>query len=100
MPASASVRAIEWRPASGQGEVYAVTVEHRPTQLPAVFGDAPYVIALVELDEGVRLMANVVGVDISASQVGLPVTVTWEPMSDGRHLVLFTPTGDRKDDTG
>jgi uncharacterized protein len=89
---------IEWRPASGRGEVYAFTVEHRPTQLQAVFGDAPYVIALVELDEGVRLMANIVGEHTSGPEVGLPVAVTWEPLSDGRHLALFTPTEDRKDE--
>jgi uncharacterized OB-fold protein len=91
---------IEWRQASGRGEVYAFTVEHRPTQLQAVFGDAPYVIALVELDEGVRLMSNVVGVATGGAAVGLTVTVTWEPMSDGRHLVLFTPTEDREDEPG
>ena len=52
--------ALEWREASGTGSVYAFLVEHRPN-LPGVFGDAPYVVALVELDEGVRLMTNVVG---------------------------------------
>ncbi len=83
--------AIEWRPASGRGTVYAATVEHKPTMLAAVFGDQPYVIALVELDEGVRMLTNVVGVEPDAVSVGMAVQVTWEPLSDGRHLVLFEP---------
>ena len=83
--------AIEWRPASGRGQVYAATVEHRPALLPDVFGEQPYVIALVELDEGVRMLTNVVGCPPADVAVGLAVEVTWEPMSDGRHLVLFQP---------
>ncbi len=42
-------------------------------QLKAVFGDEPYAIALVELDEGVRMMTNIVGVDPDAVHVGLAV---------------------------
>jgi uncharacterized protein len=85
--------AIEWRPASGRGVVYAVTVENKPMMLRAVFGDERYAIALVELDEGVRMMTNVVGCPVDEITVGQPVGVTWEPMSDGRHLALFTPRG-------
>ncbi|HVN50194.1 MAG TPA: OB-fold domain-containing protein [Acidimicrobiales bacterium] len=85
--------AIEWRAASGRGEVYAHTVEHKPVMLKAVFGDEPYCVALVELDEGVRLMSNIVDVDPLAVEVGMRVSARWEPMSDGRHLLLFAPEG-------
>jgi uncharacterized protein len=81
---------LEWRPASGRGEVYACTVEHRPS-MPTPFGDAPYVIALVELDEGPRLMTNVVGCDPESVSVGMPVRVAWEALTDGRNLPLFEP---------
>ena len=84
--------AIEWRTATGRGLVYAVTVDHRPALLAKVFGDEPYAVALVELDEGVRMLTNVVGVAPIDVTVGMAVEVTWEPMSDGRHLVLFQPT--------
>jgi uncharacterized protein len=83
--------AIEWRPATGHGVIYAVTVEHKPTMLPAVFGDQPYAIALVDLDEGVRVMANIVGGPATEVCSGQPVEATWEPLSDGRHLLLFQP---------
>jgi uncharacterized protein len=87
--------AVEWRPSPGRGVVYSFTVEHKPVQLTAVFGDDPYTIALVELDEGVRMMSNIVGVEPADVEVGLAVEVMWEPLSDGRHLPLFAaaPTG-------
>jgi uncharacterized OB-fold protein len=82
---------LEWRAASGAGSVYAFLVEHRPN-LPDVFGDAPYVVALVELEEGVRMMTNVVGCAPGEVTVGMPVRVTWEPLSDGRNLPQFEPS--------
>ncbi len=84
--------AIDWRPASGRGRIHAATVEHHPALLPAVFGDQPYVIALVDLDEGVRMMSNVVGCPPDEVGVGMAVAATWEPLSDGRQLLLFEPT--------
>jgi uncharacterized OB-fold protein len=83
--------ALEWRRASGEGEVYAVSVQHRPpVNLPA-FEDGPYAVAVVELAEGVRLLSNVVGCRPDDVTVGMPVTVTWEPLTDGRNLPLFQP---------
>jgi uncharacterized protein len=99
---------LDWRPASGRGEVYSFTVEHKPGPRSPFFGaarrdasdadvDEPaaespyggrYTIALIALAEGVRLMSNVVG-DPEAVAVGRPVEVTWEPLSDGRNLPLF-----------
>ncbi|MEX1007919.1 MAG: OB-fold domain-containing protein [Acidimicrobiia bacterium] len=82
--------ALEWRAASGRGEVYAFTVENKPA-MPTPFGDEPYVVALVELAEGPRLMTNVVGCPPQSVTVGMPVQVTWEELSDGRNLPLFEP---------
>lgn len=82
--------AISWRDASGRGEVYAVTVEHRP-QNPGMAAMAPYAVALVQLDEDVRMLTNVVGADPASLRVGDRVTVAWEPLDDGRHLPLFRP---------
>jgi uncharacterized OB-fold protein len=80
--------ALEWRDTPGHGQVYACTVEYKP-QNPAMPG--PYVVALIELDEGVRLLANVVDTDPESVAVGDPVVVTWEELSDGRNLPLFRP---------
>jgi len=75
---------LDWRAASGTGAVHAVSVNHRPEK---------YAVALVELDEGVRLMSNVVNVDPDDVTVGMRVRLSWEALSDGRHLWLFEPEG-------
>ena len=82
--------ALEWREAAGGAVVYAVTVEHRP-QNPKMAAMAPYAVALVDLDEGVRLLTNVIGVDPTSVAVGDRVVVDWEPLPDGRHLPQFRP---------
>ncbi len=79
---------LEWRPSSGTGTVYTFTVEHNP-QNPNL--TPPYTIALIDLDEGVRMMSNVVGCPPDRVHVGMPVGVTWEELSDGRNLPLFEP---------
>jgi uncharacterized OB-fold protein len=81
---------LEHRPASGRGTVYAVTVEHRP-QNPSMRSLAPYAVALVDLEEGVRVLSNVVDCAPDDVSVGLAVAVTWEPLDDGRNLPLFRP---------
>jgi len=79
---------LEWRESQGRGVVYAYTVEHK-AQTRAL--EAPYVVALVELEEGVRLLSNVVGRPPERVAVGDRVRVTWEALSDGRRLPLFEP---------
>jgi uncharacterized OB-fold protein len=84
--------ALTWHEASGRATVYAVTVEHRPQQ-PGLAAMAPLAVALVDLEEGVRLLTNVVGTAPEDVAVGMAVRVTWEPLDDGRHLPLFAPAG-------
>jgi uncharacterized OB-fold protein len=92
-----TVGPLEWRTASGRATVYAATMEYKPTAMGATFSNGqPYVVALVELQEGVRMMTNIVGCPPEDVTIGMEVTVTWEPMSDGRQLPLFTPTGSSK----
>ncbi len=84
--------ALEWRTASGRATVYAAVVEHRPETAGANFSAGkPYCVALVDLEEGVRVLTNVVGCPPDEVRCGMPVTVTWEPLSDGRRLPLFEP---------
>ena len=83
--------ALEWRPASGRGEVYAVSVQHAP-QIPLPAYEPPYAVAVVELEEGVRMLSTIVGTDPESVTVGQAVSVTWEPLSDGRNLPLFQPS--------
>jgi len=79
---------LEWRPSAGTGAVYTFTVEYNP-QNPNL--TPPYTIALIDLDEGVRMMSNVVGCPPEEVRVGMRVKVTWETLSDGRNLPQFEP---------
>lgn len=89
---SAGTDALEWRAASGRATVYAAVVEHRPQAAGANFsGGEPYCVALVDLEEGVRMLTNVVGCPPDDVHCGMSVAVTWEPLSDGRRLPLFEP---------
>lgn len=81
---------LEFRPATGLGTVYAVSVMPKPAN-PSMAGRAPYAVALVDLDEGARMLTNVVGVDPGSVVVGQRVRVAWEPLADGRHLAVFVP---------
>src|SRR5690242_12608965 len=49
-----------WQEASGRGSVYSYSVVHRAPS-PALQGEAPYVVALIDLDEGVRMFSRVLG---------------------------------------
>ncbi len=79
---------LAFRPASGLGTVYAVSVMPKPAN-PTMAGRTPYAVALVDLDEGVRLLTNVVAGDPDSVRVGQRVQVAWEPLADGRHLAVF-----------
>lgn len=89
-------QALQWRRATGRGTVYAAVVEHRPEVAGAAFAAGrPYCVALVDLEEGVRMLTNVVGCPPEDVRAGMAVAVTWELLSDGRQLALFEPAPDR-----
>jgi uncharacterized OB-fold protein len=64
---------LDWVTVSGNGTVYSFTVVHRA---PAEFqAEAPYVVALVELEEGVRMLTRLVEVEPAEVRVAMPVEV-------------------------
>jgi len=83
---------IEWRPAEGGGVVHAVSVMPKPAN-PLMAGREPYVVALIDLAEGVRMMSTVVDGDPWSVGVGDRVVLAWEPLSDGRQLYVFSRDG-------
>jgi uncharacterized OB-fold protein len=82
---------LDWREASGHGVVYAFTVNHVSGSVPTD-RPPPFVVALVDLNEGARMMTNIVGCAPADVRVGMPVDVRWEPLSDGRALPVFAPS--------
>jgi len=81
---------LEWVQASGRGMVHSYTVIRRaPT--PAFADLVPYVVALVDLEEGPRMMANVIGGDALQTRVGDSVRAVFESRgADGARIVQFT----------
>jgi uncharacterized OB-fold protein len=90
-PACLSSR-IEWVRASGRGTVYSFTVTHQ-NQAPGFRERLPYVLAYVELEEGVRIMTNVVGCAPEAVHIGMPVEAAWEDVTAEVSLPVFTASG-------
>jgi hypothetical protein len=82
--------ATEWVRASGRGTVYTFTVTHQ-NQAPGFRDELPYVLAVVELEEGVRLMTNVVGGTPDAVRIGMPVEVVFEDVTPEVTLPKFRP---------
>lgn len=80
---------LEFRPSAGTGTVYALSTMPVPGN-PGMAGRAPYAVALVDLDDGVRMLSNIVGDGWEHAAVGDRVQVGWEPLVDGRHLAVFT----------
>ncbi len=77
-----------WTPVSGRGQVFSFTVMHRAYH-PAF--KAPYILAVIELDEGVKMTSNVVGIEHSRVKCGMPVEVAWDKLSDEVTLPRFRP---------
>jgi uncharacterized OB-fold protein len=78
-----------WLEVCGAGRVYSYTVNHRgegPYQ-----GCGPYVLAYVELDEGPRIMTNIVDVDDRGLAIGMPVDVVFHGTGEGSALPRFRP---------
>ena len=76
-------REVQWREASGGGSIYAVTALR--TKGLGADDRLPCVLALVELDEGVRVLANLIGCSPGEAAIGDRVQLCWDQMSDGQY---------------
>jgi uncharacterized OB-fold protein len=90
-PACFSER-LEWREASGRGRISTWTVVHK-AWFPAFAADIPYNVVQVELDEGPRLTANVVGIQNKQLKIGLPVQIEFDDVTSEMTLPRFRPSG-------
>jgi len=89
-PMCPNCQSFEWdtEEASGRGTVFSFVMPRHPA-LPG-FGDR-YIVALVELEEGTRLVTNLVGVEPAAVSIGMPVVVSFEHFDGGLVLPMFMP---------
>ena len=81
---------LMWTPVSGKGTLYSFTLMHQVFH-PGFAAEVPYNIAEVDLEEGLRIITNIVGCDNADLQIGMPVKVTFEDVTDEVTLPKFKP---------
>jgi len=81
---------VEWIEASGRATLYTWSVV-RQNDLPPWPGRVPYVAAVVDLEEGPRMLTNVEGCEPDNLQVGMPLVVAFRVETDGITLPVFRP---------
>jgi uncharacterized protein len=81
---------VEWVEASGRGTLYTWSVVRR-NDLPPFDEGVPYVAAVVDLEEGPRMMTNVVDCDFDALEIGMPLDVVFQPIAGNVTIPVFRP---------
>jgi hypothetical protein len=85
-------RSLEFEVAqlSGRGSLYSYAILHHPRH-PAF--DYPLIAALVDLEEGIRLVSNLSGVESAAIEIGMELEVSFEATENGGAVPVFRPVG-------
>lgn len=79
---------LNWVQSSGQGVLYSYTTVFRPQRVEF---EVPYVVAIIELEEGWHMLSNLIDCDLDAVKVGMPVEVTFQKMTEEITLPKFKP---------
>ena len=83
---------LEWTDVSGKGEIYSYTIARKPAG-PVFADDVPYIIAMIQLDEGPRMLTNLVVDDVETVGIGDRVAVTFDDVTDEVTLPKFAVVG-------
>jgi uncharacterized protein len=81
---------LEWMQVSGRGRLHTYTVVYQPANA-AFRDDTPYIYAVVQLDEGPRMVSNVVQCDLDAVKVDMPLEAIFDDVTPECTLVKFKP---------
>ena len=84
------------RKVSGRGRVYTFSVVHRANH-PAFAGEVPYVVAVIELDEGPRMLSNVVDIDPDKVRCDMRVAVKFLDLAADISIPVFSPSKEGAD---
>lgn len=84
-----------WEPSSGNGRLFSWTVTHQALH-PAFAADVPYVAAIVELEEGVRMATRLIDCDFSSLRLDQPVSLRFETIAGQFQLPVFTPVAENE----
>jgi uncharacterized protein len=81
---------VDWIPVSGKGRVYTYTVVYHATHA-AMADKVPYISALIELEEGPRVLTNLRNCSEDTVQIGMPVSLIFEELTPEITLPQFEP---------
>ncbi|MBI4764930.1 MAG: Zn-ribbon domain-containing OB-fold protein [Deltaproteobacteria bacterium] len=81
---------LDWIEAGGKGKVFAFTITRDMVE-PKFMTDLPYVLAMVTLEEGIRMMTRIVECDPEKVEMGMDVEVVFEDISEECSLPMFRP---------
>ena len=83
-------RNLEWKDSKGKGKIltYTVTYDYGPQEF---MQDGPYALALIDLDEGYRMMSNIVDCEFDDIHCDMPVEVVFDPVTPEITLPKFRP---------
>lgn len=79
---------LEWTDVSGRGEIYSYTIARKPAG-PAFAADVPYVVAMIALDEGPRMLTNIITADVDSVRIGDRVRVKFDDVAADLTLPKF-----------
>jgi uncharacterized protein len=79
-----------WTSTSGRGRIFSYVVYHRIYH-PGFADEVPYAVAVIELDEGPRMVSNVIGIAPDKLACDLRVQVVYQPITDTITLPKFKP---------
>ena len=82
---------LDWQQVSGRATLYSYVINHRPA--PGFEAEAPYSVAVVELEEGPRMFTNIVGVPqtLEALRLDMPLEVVFEDLNEEIAIPQFRP---------
>ena len=81
---------LEWTNVSGKGRLHSYTVIRQPAN--SVFiDDVPYIYAMVQLDEGPRMISNIVQCEIDDAEIDMPLVAHFDDITPEWTLVKFKP---------
>jgi uncharacterized OB-fold protein len=81
----------EWKESGGLGKVFSWIVVRHPVPRDVYADDVPYVVAIVELEEGVRMVANIKCDNVDAVAADMPVQIGFADVKEGMSLPFFRP---------
>jgi uncharacterized OB-fold protein len=85
-------RDVEWRRSEGRGRIYTFAIQYRAWH-PGWANETPYITTMIDLDEGVRIFSNLIGVEPEPQNIKCdsPVEAVFEDVTDGITLLKFRP---------